>query len=172
MGKTQFEKGKTQFENGKTQFSGYWLAWTGLDRRPKKPWCSKVYLEASLSVDDVKLDDVPLHLDRVAHLLVLLANPLHHGLVVVTHLDDVGSETALLQAAGALLTGASWARPVALKDHTEKTRSRLLSWGLQNNHLSQNRMPLPVKNGKSTFLSTLTTELDGILCAQRSFLST
>ena len=87
---------------------------------------TKVYLEASLSVDDVKLDDVPLHLDRVAHLLVLLANPLHHGLVVVTHLDDVGSETTLLQAAGALLTGASWTRPVALKD-TEKTRSRILS---------------------------------------------
>ena len=87
----------------------------------------KVYLEASLGVDDVKLDDVPLHLDRVAHLLVLLANPLHHGLVVVTHLDDMGSETALLQATGALLPGASWARPVALKDHTEKTRSRLLS---------------------------------------------
>ena len=76
-------------------------------------------LEAGLGGDDVELDDVPLHLDRVAHLLVLLANPLHHGLVVVTHLDDVGSETALLQAAGALLTGASWTRPVALKD-TEK----------------------------------------------------
>ena len=27
---------KTQFENAKTQFSGYLLAWTGRDRRPKK----------------------------------------------------------------------------------------------------------------------------------------
>ena len=123
---------------------------------------NKVYLEASLSVDDVKLDDVPLHLDRVAHLLVLLANPLHHGLVVVTHLDDVGSETALLQAAGALLTGASWARPVALKDDTEKKLGQgYFLEECKTNHLSQNRTPLLVLNGKSTFLSSLvTTKLD------------
>ena len=96
----------------------------------------KVYLEASLGVDDVKLDDVPLHLDRVAHLLVLLANPLHHGLVVVTHLDDVGSETALLQAAGALLTGASWARPMALKDLEKKQGQGYFLKECKTNHLS------------------------------------
>ena len=122
---------------------------------------TKVYLEASLSVDDVKLDDVPLHLDRVAHLLVLLANPLHHGLVVVTHLDDVGSETAFLQAAGALLTGASWTRPVALKDTEKKLGQGYFLEECKTNHLSQNRIPLLVLNAKSTFLSSLvTTKLD------------
>ena len=43
MQKTQFENAKTQFEYAKTQFSGYPLAWTGLDRRQKKPWAITNY---------------------------------------------------------------------------------------------------------------------------------
>ena len=43
--KTQFEDANTQFENSKTRFSGYPLAWTGLDRRPKKTLICRLAFE-------------------------------------------------------------------------------------------------------------------------------
>ena len=46
--KLNWKNVKTQFENAKTQFSGYCLAWTGLERHPKKPCFDCAFVKTTL----------------------------------------------------------------------------------------------------------------------------
>ena len=84
--------------------------------------CHHFFLEASRCLDEIQFDDLLFLLNGMPHFLVLLNHAIQHIIVVLSHLDDVGTKLLFIKFNSMFLhwgrthLGTLWAWPFHLEN--------------------------------------------------------